>query len=130
MYKHGKIYIYLLIYLQGTRLSKTLIKLSGNNKIEGIVYIEWEHERDILYSFFNNVLRFWLCINESMPWVGTCNHAVKRLINISMVTYYNWTNALEITELHVAQGTDGMFFKIIVYVSIKKIIRDKSKSQS
>lgn len=28
-------------------------------------------------------------------------------------------NTLELTELHVAQGTDGMFLKIIVYVSIK-----------
>lgn len=36
-----------------------------------------------------------------------------------MVTYNNFTNALDLTELHVAQGTAGMFHTINVNVSVK-----------
>lgn len=57
-----------------------------------------------------------------MPWVSTCNNISKRMFKKNqlkpMVTYNNCTNALDLTELHVAQGTDGMFYKINVYVSI------------
>lgn len=37
----------------------------------------------------------------------------------TMVTYNDCISTLELTELHVVQGTNGMFLKIVVYVSMR-----------